>query len=362
MKLSTILYSSAIILALVVGVGVYQQAKKHELKPGQVGDGVAGPLGMVWIPGGEFLMGNSSVKSQKNEQPAHRVYIDGFWIDQFHVTNNDFSKFVRETGYVTTAERKPSWESLSVQLPAGTPRPSDSVLVPGALVFVGTEKPVSLADYSRWWRYVPGANWRHPSGPDSSIEDRGDHPVVQVSYEDARAYARWAGKRLPSEAEWEYAARGGFDQATYAWGNIFKPADKAMGNTWNDAVAVFPVQAPKVLPGTLPVGTFPANGYNLYDMAGNAWQWVSDWYRADAFSRQAAAATVTINPPGPGESFDPAGLRVDAPKRVIRGGSFLCSEAYCEGYRVSARQGQDPYSSSSNVGFRLAVSEWNDGG
>lgn len=360
MKLFTVLCSVVVVLAMAVGGELYYQAGMHNLKAGQIGDGVVGPRGMVWIPAGKFQMGDSSARAQPNERPAHWVQLHGFWMDRVHLTNREFATFVRKTGYVTTAELKPSWESLRAQLAPGTLRPEDSVLVPGGVVFVGTEKPVSLTDYSRWWRYVPGANWQHPNGPGSSIEGRDDHPVVQVSYKDVLAYAKWAGKRLPTEAEWEYAARGGLDQKTYAWGNLFKPADKAMGNTWNDAAVTFPVQAPKVQPGTVPVGSFPANGYNLQDMAGNAWQWVADWYRADAFARQASVAKVVDNPSGPGESFDPEGERPDAPKRVIRGGSFLCSEAYCEGYRVSARQGQDPDSASSNVGFRLAISdsEW----
>lgn len=356
MKLSTLLCGGAIGLALAGGLIAWQKAPAHTNSAGQLGDGLVGPRDMVWVPTGEFLMGSSSVKSQPNERPAHRARVDGFWMDRFHVTNDEFAHFVKETGYLTTAERKPTWASMRVQLPIGTQAPDEDKLVPGGVVFVGTRQPVSLADYSHWWRYVAGANWRHPDGPTSSIDGKGKHPVVQVSYEDAMAYARWTGKRLPTEAEWEYAARGGLDQATYAWGDVFKPNGKAMGKTWNAAATPFPVQAPKVLPGTEPVGSFLANGYNLHDMAGNAWQWVADWYRADAFSRQAAMASVAVNPLGPGDSFDPQGLRADAPLRVIRGGSFLCSEAYCEGYRVSARQGQDPASSSSNVGFRLVIS------
>ncbi|WP_112188840.1 formylglycine-generating enzyme family protein [Ralstonia sp. GX3-BWBA] len=358
MKRVAFLHGCAVLLTLAVGAGLYVAFRPSELKAGQIGDGVIGPAGMVWIPAGDFQMGSSSARARQNERPAHTVRLAGFWMDRFHVTNREFSAFVRETGYVTTAERRPMWESLQAQLPPGTPRPADSMLVPGGVVFVGTSKPVSLGDYSKWWRYVPGANWRHPNGPGSSIEGQDDHPVVQVSYVDVLAYAKWIGKRLPTEAEWEYAARGGLDQATYAWGERFKPRGEDMGKTWDDAGAPFPVQSqtPKVHPGTAPVGSFPANGYNLHDMAGNAWQWVADWYRADAFGRQATTATDVVNPTGPTDSFDPEGIRVDAPKRVIRGGSFLCSEAYCEGYRVSARQGQDPDSSSSNVGFRLVIS------
>src|SRR5258706_7862577 len=190
------------------------------------GDGSRGPKGMVWVPGGEFQMGSDHKLSQRNEQPAHKVRVSGFWMDQTHVTNAQFAAFVKATGYVTTAERKPDWETIRVQLRPGTPKPPDSALVPGAMVFVGTDRPVPLDDYSRWWAWVPSADWRHPQGPKSSIEGKDDHPVVQVSYEDALAYAKWAGKRLPTEAEWEFAARGGLEQATYAWGDDLVPEGK----------------------------------------------------------------------------------------------------------------------------------------
>ncbi|MBP0630532.1 formylglycine-generating enzyme family protein [Cupriavidus sp. AcVe19-1a] len=362
MKRVTRLFGGVAVMALIAAAGWIVAVDSGEPEPGQLGDGVSGPVGMVWIPTGDFQMGSSSERARQNERPAHKVRLKGFWMDQFHVTNREFSAFVRATGYVTTAERRPSWESLRAQMPLGTPRLPDSALVPGGVVFVGTNKPVSLADYSRWWRYVAGASWRHPAGPGSTIEGKDEHPVVQVSYEDVLAYAKWMGKRLPTEAEWEYAARGGLEQATYAWGNLLKPDGKTMGKTWDEGKQVFPVQSqsPKILPGTAPVGLYPANGYSLHDMAGNAWQWVADWYRADAFARQASASKVAVDPAGPSDSFDPDGIRPDAPKRVIRGGSFLCSEAYCEGYRISARQGQDPYSSSSNIGFRLVIGgeEW----
>lgn len=320
----------------------------------RAGDGVNGPPDMMWVPGGTFMMGSDHKLAQPNERPAHRVRVSGFWMDRTHVTNAQFARFVAATGHVTTAERVPSWESLRVQLPPGTPRPPDSAMRAGSMVFTGTDAPVSLDDYARWWRFTPGANWRHPEGPGSTVEGREDHPVVHVSHEDALAYARWAGKRLPTEAEWEFAARGGLEQATYAWGDEVAPDGEVMANTWKGAI--FPVISPRAagVSGTTAVGTFPANGYGLHDMTGNAWQWVADWYRSDAF---AAVRGVPQDPQGPVDSHDPesAPAPVDAPKRVIRGGSFLCHVSYCLSYRPSARRGNDPANPMSHVGFRLVM-------
>jgi formylglycine-generating enzyme required for sulfatase activity len=325
-----------------------------------IGDGRQGPAGMVWVPGGEFLMGSDHKLAQTNERPAHKARVHGFWMDQHHVTNAEFRAFVAATHYRTTAERKPEWETLRVQLPPGTPKPPDDDLVPGAMVFVGTDRPVPLQDYSAWWRYMPGADWQHPGGPGSSIDGKDDHPVVQVSYEDALAYAKWAGKRLPTEAEWEFAARGGLEQATYTWGDKFAPDGRQMANVWQgQQVQPFPVVSPKAggALGTSAVGTFPANGYGLWDMTGNAWQWVADWYRADQFQREAKGGSVIDNPAGPSESYDPddPGAPATAPRRVTRGGSFLCNEDYCLSYRPSARRGTDPYNSMSHLGFRLVM-------
>ena len=313
---------------------------------------------MVWIPGGEFLMGSEGSLSKSNERPAHKVRLHSFWIDRTPVTNAQFAAFVAATGYVTTAERSPEWDRLKVQLPADTPKPSEGDLVPGGMVFVGTERPVDLDDYSQWWRYVPGANWRHPQGPDSSIADKDEYPVVQVSYEDVLAYARWARKRLPTEAEWEFAARGGLEQATYAWGNDFAPQGRKMANVWEGSAQPFPVTGAQAagVHGTSRVCAFLPNGYGLCDMTGNVWQWVADWYRADAFTLQANGPEPT-DPRGPRDSFDPdePGVPVNAPKHVIRGGSFLCSREYCLSYRPSARRGADPYGSTSHIGFRLVA-------
>ncbi len=348
-------------LALGVTIGWVFHSRAQTQSQVTYGDGTTGPLDMAWIPGGQFLMGSDYKLAQPNERPAHPARVHGFWMDRYHVTNAEFRKFVQATGYVTTAEKKPDWETLRVQLPPGTPRPPESAMVAGAMVFVGTDRPVSLEDYSRWWRYVPGADWRHPSGPESTINGKDNHPVVQVSYEDAQAYAKWAGKRLPTEAEWEFAARGGLTQADYAWGNQFAPDGKQMANVWQgQQAAAFPVVSAKSELGTSPVGSFPPNGYGLSDMTGNAWQWVSDWYRADQFRREASSADGVIdNPTGPTASWDPSdpGVPVDAPKRVTRGGSFLCNEDYCLSYRPSARRGTDPYNSMSHLGFRLVMDD-----
>lgn len=326
-------------------------------------DGKNAPIGMAWIPGGEFLMGSDHKKAQANEKPMHKVKVSGFWMDTTHVTNDQFAKFIQETHYKTTAEQIPDWETIRVQLPPGTPKPPASVFVPGAMVFVGTKAKVNLNDYSQWWAYVPGTNWRHPSGPKSDIDGKGNHPVVQISYEDALAYAKWAGKRLPSEAEWEFAARGGLNQATYVWGDQLEQEGKLPANIWDVRKQAFPVVNPVISPkaggalGTSAVGTFPQNGYGLFDMTGNAWQWVADWYRADYFAMQSKefGDKVINNPFGPTSSYDPDdyGVPPNAPKRVIRGGSFLCNEDYCQSYRPSARRGADPYSPMSHLGFRL---------
>ncbi|AOK31005.1 sulfatase [Burkholderia singularis] len=325
-----------------------------------VGDGRNGPRDMAWIPGGTFLMGSDARAAQPNERPAHLTTVHGFWLDQHDVTNAEFRRFVDSTGYVTTAERKPDWRALQMQLPAGTPRPPDEVLVPGALVFVGTATPVPLDDYARWWHFRPGANWRQPNGPGSTIADKDEYPVVQVSYDDARAYAKWIGKRLPTEAEWEFAARGGLEQADYAWGNQLKPSGRQMANIW-DGQQPFPVVDPRAgnQPGPSAAGSYPANGYGLYDMTGNVWQWVADWYRADAFSLMAHTGNPVVDPQGPVDSWDPSepDAPPQAPKRVIRGGSFLCNESYCQSYRTSARRGADPEAGMSHLGFRLAMDE-----
>lgn len=322
-----------------------------------IGDGKIGPIGMVWIPGGEFIMGSKSRLAKENERPAHKVYVGGFWMDQTDVTNAEFALFVKATGYITTAERKPDWETLKVQLPTGTIKPADSQLIPGAMVFVGTTEAVPQDDYARWWHFVPGANWYHPKGPHSNLLDKADHPVVQVSYEDALAYAKWIGKRLPTEAEWEFAARGGKEQADYSWGDEFKPHGKKMANTF--AGKQFPIVDPtyKNKIGTSRVKKYPANAYQLYDMAGNVWQYVADWYRPDSFSQESIQSRIIVNPKGPKTSYDATENPPNAPRRVIRGGSFLCDENFCMSYRPSARRGVDPCNPMSHIGFRLVMTK-----
>lgn len=356
---------AGLIVLVVVGVAAARTLRTPPAPPAPVGptlgNGIDTPGGMAWIPGRAFMMGSDSKLASANEQPAHKVSVRGFWMDTTDVTNQQFAEFVHKTGYVTTAERKPDWDTIRVQLPAGTPRPPESALVPGAMVFTGTSAPVRPDEYWKWWRFVPGANWRHPQGPNSNIEGKGDYPVVQVSYEDAQAYAKWAGKRLPTEAEWELAARGGLEQADYAWGNELTPGGKKQANYWDSKQGTFPVMRPDTkvgAPGTQPVKTFPANTYGLYDMTGNAWQWVADWYRVDYFAQQASKAaqgTTLRDPAGPSESYDPSDPETpaNAPRRVIRGGSFLCNEDFCTSYRPSARRGADPYSPMSHIGFRL---------
>lgn len=304
---------------------------------------------MVWVAGGEFTMGSDSELSWPDEKPAHRVRVDGFWMDETEVTNAQFRAFVRATGYVTTAEKAPDVEEILRQSPPGTPPPPKDKLVPGALVFTPTRSAVRLDDYSQWWRWTPGANWQHPEGPDSKLNDRENHPAVHVSWDDAVAYARWAGKRLPTEAEWEFAARGGLDRKPYVWGDEPPGAGgKWQANIWQGE---FPWKntAADGFERTAPVKSYEPNGYGLFDMAGNVWEWCADWYDRDLYRRRAGKG-VQVNPTGPDQSIDPQ--QPFAPQRVQRGGSFLCNDSYCSRYRPSARHGCSPDTGMSHVGFR----------
>lgn len=307
---------------------------------------------MVWIPAGEFVMGSAEAGAMANEQPAHTVKLDGYWIDSHEVTNRQFEEFVKATGYLTTAERKPDWEELKKSVPPGTPEPPADALVPGALVFHAPSIPVPTNDVSQWWSWTPGADWKHPEGPKSSLEGRENHPVVHVSWDDANAYATWAGKRLPTEAEWECASRGGLAGKRFTWGDDPPTEESLLANIWQGR---FPNRNDRRdgWERTSPVKTYPANGYGLHDMSGNVWEWCSDWYRADAYAKQAQKGEVT-NPKGPSDSWDPS--EPYAQKRVIRGGSFLCHITYCESYRTAARRGNTPDTGMSHLGFRCVLS------
>jgi formylglycine-generating enzyme required for sulfatase activity len=347
-----VLLGALALVSFVSTFGIVKLLKNREA--GRAG--LNGPPGMIWIPGGEFSMGTDASVGWAGEKPAHRVRVDGFWMDESEVTNAQFRAFVEATGYVTTAEKPPDLKEIMRQLPPGTPLPPKEKLVPGSLVFIPPGAPVKLDDFSQWWQWVPGASWRHPEGPGTSIEGRDQHPVVHVSWDDAMAYAKWAGKRLPTEAEWEFAARGGLDGKIYSWGDEPPGAGgKWQCNIWQGE---FPGKN-TLLDGyerTAPVKSYPPNGYGLYDMAGNVWEWCSDWYDRDLY-RTRAGKGVTVNPVGPEQSFDPT--QPFMPQRVQKGGSFLCSDTYCLRYRPSARQASSPDSGMSHVGFRCVVSKEN---
>jgi formylglycine-generating enzyme len=314
--------------------------------------GPAAPPGMAWGPGGEFTMGTNAEVGWADEKPGHRVRVAGFFIDQTEVTNAQFRAFVEATGHVTTAEKPPNLEELMAQVPPGTPPPPKEKLVPGSMVFVPPPGRVDLKDFSQWWVWTPGASWRHPEGPGSTLDGKDDHPVVHVSWDDAAAYAQWAGKRLPTEAEWEFAARGGLDNKPYAWGDE-KPSDaRPVANIWQGE---FPHRntAADNFARTAPVKSFAPNGFGLYDVSGNVWEWCADWYQRDLY-RQRAGAGVVADPKGPEISRDPA--RPFTPQRVQKGGSFLCHDSYCTRYRPSARHGCSADTGMSHVGFRCAKS------
>jgi sulfatase modifying factor 1 len=309
------------------------------------------PESMVWIPGGEFSMGVASVEHTDggaagcgdplgDAQPVHRVYVDGFWMDRTEVTNAEFARFVRATRYVTVAERTPTSE----EFPSAPPEN----LVAGSVVFDPPKRPVPLDNHFRWWSYVLHASWRHPLGAGGDLRGRERDPVVHVAYEDAQAYARWAGKRLPTEAEFEFAARGGLSGKLYAWGDELRPGGRWMANTFQGR---FPNDdtGDDGWNGIAPVASFPPNGYGLFDMAGNVWEWVSDLYRADYYA-ELGADRVARNPPGPADSADPEEPGVA--KRVQRGGSFLCSSQYCARYLVGSRGKGEPSSGANHLGFR----------
>ncbi len=313
------------------------------------------PSGMVWIPGGEFSMGAQNppdmehdhvgMKATEDSRPIHRVYVDGFWMDKTDVTNAEFARFVAATHYITQSERTPKAEDFPDAPPEN--------LVAGSVVFAPPDHPVSLNDHFQWWTYVKGANWRHPTGPGSDIKGKENYPVVHVSYDDAQAYAKWAGKRLPTEAEWEFAARGGLTGKPFVWGDTFRPDGKYMANTFQGH---FPDKNTDDdgFAATSPVTKFPPNGYGLYDMAGNVWQWTSDWYRPDYYRQLVSQGGVARNPTGPDSSFDPEERGVQ--KHSMRGGSFLCTDQYCSRYMVGTRGKGETTTGTNHLGFRCVKS------
>ena len=300
---------------------------------------------MVWVPGGTFLMGSDDFYPE--EGPVHRVSVSGFWMDEHAVTVAEYRRFVSATGYVTTAER-----ALD---PAQYPGVAPELLVPGSLVFDQPDRPVDLRDPRNWWSWVPGAQWRHPEGPESTLRGRERHPVTHVAYEDAAAFAVWAGKALPSEAEWERAARGGLEGAVYCWGDVFQPRSRTMANTWQGR---FPWENLKMdgFPGTTAVKRFPPNEYGLFEMTGNVWEWTSDFFNPRHPGSQPACC-VPRDPhvETPELSHDRLAPDTHIPRRVVKGGSYLCAPNYCLRYRPAARQGQAVETSSTHIGFRCMI-------
>jgi formylglycine-generating enzyme required for sulfatase activity len=330
-----------------VSTGGFQPSvENHGNAPG------ASPKGMVWIPGGEFSMGANDppymddvgMKATFDARPIHRVYVDGFYMDKTDVTNAQFAEFVRATEYVTIAERTPGPEDFP-----GAPPEN---LVAGGVVFSPPDNAVPLNNHLQWWSYVKGANWRHPSGPKSNIQGKENYPVVQIAYEDATAYAKWAGKRLPREAEWEFAARGGVAGKPFVWGDEFRPKGKWMANTHQGHFPNTDTGEDGFI-GTSPVAHYPANPYGLYDMAGNVWQWTSDWYRPDYYQQLASLGVVARNPQGPDTPFDPT--EPTERKKVHRGGSFLCTDQYCSRYIVGTRGKGEISTGTNHLGFRCVM-------
>lgn len=304
-------------------------------------------IGMVLIPQGNFEMGGDNNQASEDEYPKHKVLLDAFYMDVTEVTNAQFKKFVEATGYVTTAERKPDWEELKKTVPPNTPKPHDSLLVAASLVFNPTTGPVDLNDYSQWWRWVKGADWKHPQGPQSNINGKENYPVVHVSWDDANAYCKWAGKRLPTEAEWEWAARGGLINNIYPWGNEPVNSGSPKTNSWEGKFPYQNDQKDRFLKAA-PVKSFQPNRYGLYDMSGNVWEWCSDWYDQNYY--KTLAGKETKNPKGATRSNDPDDPFT--PKRSLKGGSFLCNDSYCSGYRVARRMKSSPDTGLEHTGFR----------
>lgn len=314
-------------------------------------EGLNIPEGMVWVPGSNFTMGASDSDNYAlaHEKPAHPVAVDGFFMDQTEVTNAQFKKFVEATGYLTTAEKAIDWNEMKKMLPEGTAKPHDSLLAPGSLVFYKDIRSINgLENWQQWWKWVVGANWKHPSGPNSSIEGKDNYPVVHISYQDALAYCKWANRKLPTEAQWELAARGNLKNSLYTWGNNISELDKK-ANTWQGG---FPINNMGTDGYQLcaPVKSYPPNSLGLFDMAGNVWEYTQDWFDVYHYEELFASGKVTKNPTGAKQANNPNNPY--QAERVIKGGSFLCNESYCSSYRISAKMGMTEDSSSDHVGFR----------
>ena len=362
MKLSTHIFGLFIIF-LLIGCKenpsnkqmVFEKAEKIVVKTSII-DSLNNnpPEGMVWIPPGTFLQGAvpQDLMTMQHEKPQHAVSVDGFFMDITEVTNAQFAKFIEETGYITMAEREIDWEDMKKQVPEGTPKPHDSILQPGSLLFKKTKSSLpNLYDFSQWWRWSIGTNWRHPNGPDTNLEGKENHPVVHVCYDDALAYCEWAGRRLPTEAEWEYAARGNQNNTTYFWGDDRSKLSK-QANSWEGE---FPVNntLEDGFERTAPVKSYPSNNFGLFDMAGNVWEMTNDWYNIKYYEQLASANATAINPKGADKAFNPNNPYVQ--EKIIKGGSFLCSDSYCVSYRVSSRMGTSTDSSAEHVGFRTVA-------
>lgn len=332
------MFNKIVLLAVLSFVSLTSCKQENEVFTAEHKDG------MILIPSGLLHMGGDNAQADQNEYPKHDVDIKSFWMDETEVTNRQYKAFVDATSYVTVAERPIDWEEMKKQLPPDTPKPADSLLAPGALVFAPTSGPVPLDNPQIWWKWVLGADWKHPLGPESTIDNIMDHPVVHIAWEDADAYCKWAGKRLPTEAEWEWAARGGKENVIYPWGD--NELSEAKANFYQ---GVFPFQNTEKdgYIGTAPVKSFTPNGYGLYDMAGNVWEWCQDWYDVSYYSKSQAEQANTT---GPEKAFNP--MMPFQEEKVIRGGSFLCNEDYCSGYRNSRRMGSTIDTGLNHTGFR----------
>lgn len=320
----------------------FASLKKRAKKPASIGRPPAPD--MVWIEGGSFQMGSND--HYPEESPIHAVSVDGFWIDKYTVTNAQFSQFFEATRYVTVAERAPD--------PADYPGARPEMLVPASVMFRKAPYPVELSDHYNWWTYVPGADWRHPYGPQSNLKGMAKHPVVHIAYEDAVAFAEWAGKEIPTEAEWEFAARGGIDGAEFAWGDEFAPDGKQMANTWQGE---FPHEntLDDGFEWIAPVGSYPPNGYGLYDVIGNVWEWTADWYQKHNEVVSSCCGNMKEKIRDREKSYDPNTPQIKIPRRVMKGGSYLCAPNYCRRYRPAARMAQAIDTSTCHLGFRCVV-------